>query len=445
MLCLFGVACLFLEVELIKYYGRLILDKTLLTDEIIDKISTGVIKKHNQWQCLQCHTKAPRHFYHYDSTILKKEIVYCRNCINLGRMDNIKPIYMIKSKNVASQGTYQLDFKLTEQQTFASVAVLKAIKAYESKILYAVTGAGKTEMIFEGIHYARHRGDNVAIVSPRVDVVIEISMRIQKAFSLEEIDVLYQGQKQCFDGHFIISTVHQLYRFKSHFDLIIIDEVDAFPLAMDQSLQEAIFHASKTRHCHIFMTATPPRQLLNTLNQSDVITLPARYHRQHLPVPCFKYFKLKQHKIQYTLLKILKKQIAMARYTLVFFDNINLMKTAYQTYKKQIASLTYVYSQDALRFKKVNDLRNGKYKIIFTTTILERGFTMAKLDVIVCNSQNFNKHALIQIAGRVGRKIEAPTGLVLFLHEGITLHMLKARKTIVNMNRLALKKKWIDG
>lgn len=65
---------------------------------------------------------------------------------------------------------------------------------------------------------------------------------------------------------------------------------------------------------------------------------------------------------------------------------------------------------------------------------------MAKLDVIVCNSQIFNKSALIQIAGRVGRKIEEPTGLVLFLHEGITLPMLKARKAIIDMNQLALKR-----
>lgn len=41
---LLGVTCLFLEVRQIKYYGRLMLDKTLLTDEIIDKTSTGIIK-----------------------------------------------------------------------------------------------------------------------------------------------------------------------------------------------------------------------------------------------------------------------------------------------------------------------------------------------------------------------------------------------------------------
>ncbi|PHK49335.1 DNA/RNA helicase [Staphylococcus edaphicus] len=420
-------------------------DKTLVTNEIIDKISTGVIKKDGVWNCLQCHTKQSHHFYKYNSPFLNKEIVYCRHCINLGRMDNINLIFFVKSKNVISQGIYHLDFQLSEQQAFASSIIVQAIKAYECKILYAVTGAGKTEMVFEGIQYARSHGYNIAIVSPRVDVVIEISIRIKKAFSFEQIDVLYQGQMQRFDGHFVIATVHQLYRFKRHFDLIIVDEVDAFPLTMDLSLQAAVKHASKVRHAHIFMTATPPRHLLKTMNESDIITLPARFHRHPLPVPRFKYFKLKQHKQQYTLLNILNRQIEAGRYTLVFFDNIDLMKAVYLNYKKEINALTYVHSEDALRFEKINDLRKGTYSVVFTTTILERGFTMSNLDVIVCNSQLFNMSALIQMAGRVGRMKSDPTGLVLFLHEGITLNMLKARKHILKMNRLAIEKRWIDG
>ena len=42
---------------------------------------------------------------------------------------------------------------------------------------------------------------------------------------------------------------------------------------------------------------------------------------------------------------------------------------------------------------------------------------MAQLDVIVINAHTFEKAALIQI-GRVGRKQEAPTGKVIFMHEG---------------------------
>lgn len=103
-----------------------------------------------------------------------------------------------------------------------------------------------------------------------------------------------------------------------------------------------------------------------------------------------------------------------------------------------------MHSDDVYRLEKVKDLRNGKYQIVFTTTILERGFTMANLDVIVCNSHNFSTNALIQIAGRVGRKREDPSGLVLFLHEGITFKMLQARKNIKRMNQLAREKGWID-
>ena len=42
----------------------------------------------------------------------------------------------------------------------------------------------------------------------------------------------------------------------------------------------------------------------------------------------------------------------------------------------------------------------------------------------------FNKRLLIQIAGRVGRKQQSPSGLVLFLHEGVTLSMILAKETL---------------
>ncbi|MFQ3845486.1 DEAD/DEAH box helicase family protein [Staphylococcus pseudoxylosus] len=359
-------------------------------------------------------------------------------------MDNIQSVFITASQNYASSGTFQLQFDLSEQQNYASNEILAAIKAFRSKILYAVTGAGKTEMIFEAIQYARSQGYNVAIVSPRVDVVIEVSMRIAKAFQQEAIDVLYQGHGQKYNGHFIVATIHQLYRFKRHFNLIIVDEVDAFPLDIDPSLFEAVKHASN-KHCsHIYMTATPSKKLRQRLNDIDVIVLPARFHRHSLPIPLFKYFNLKPRKIQRKLLNILRKQITNQRLTLVFFNNIQLMKEAYNQYKTRFTTITYVHSDDVYRFEKVKDLRNGKYQIVFTTTILERGFTMANLDVIVCNSHNFSTNALIQIAGRVGRKREDPSGLVLFLHEGITFKMLQARKNIKRMNQLAREKGWID-
>ena len=84
------------------------------------------------------------------------------------------------------------------------------------------------------------------------------------------------------------------FRFKSHFDVIFIDEVDAFPLSMDPRLMEAIRLSSKQKHSHIFMTATPRKELLNRLSSEQIITLPARFHKTSTTVPKFHIFQIKR-------------------------------------------------------------------------------------------------------------------------------------------------------
>ncbi|MFM0917716.1 DEAD/DEAH box helicase family protein [Staphylococcus epidermidis] len=376
---------------------------------------------------------------------MDKTITYCRRCIQLGRMDSITDICIVKSFQKATKANYQLPFELSKQQQYASEAIVQAIKNNNDLLLYAVTGAGKTEMMFEGIRIARQMGHNIAIVSPRVDVIIEISHRIKDAFIDERIDVLHQSSRQQYNGHFVIATIHQLLRFKQHFDTVFVDEVDAFPLSMDPQLSNAIQLASKLNHSHIFMTATPPRHFLKQFPSEEVIKLPARFHRHPLPIPKFKYFKLKSTRKQNLLLNLFRNQINQQRFTLVFFNNIEIMNKTYQQYKMDIADLIYVHSEDDLRFEKIEDLRRGQHKIVFTTTILERGFTMTHLDVVVVDAGSFQQEALIQIAGRVGRKQQSPSGLVLFLHEGVTLSMVLAKRNIISMNRLAIKRGWVDA
>ncbi|MDO2946373.1 DEAD/DEAH box helicase family protein [Staphylococcus epidermidis] len=376
---------------------------------------------------------------------MDKTITYCRRCIQLGRMDSITDICIVKSFQKATKANYQLPFELSKQQQYASEAIIQAIKNNNDLLLYAVTGAGKTEMMFEGIRIARQMGHNIAIVSPRVDVIIEISHRIKDAFIDERIDVLHQSSRQQYNGHFVIATIHQLLRFKQHFDTVFVDEVDAFPLSMDPQLSNAIQLASKLNHSHIFMTATPPRHFLKQFPPEKIIKLPARFHRHPLPIPKFKYFKLKSTRKQNLLLNLFRNQINQQRFTLVFFNNIEIMNKTYQQYKMDIADLICVHSEDDLRFEKIEDLRRGQYKIVFTTTILERGFTMTHLDVVVVDAGSFQQEALIQIAGRVGRKQQSPSGLVLFLHEGVTLSMVLAKRNIISMNRLAIKRGWVDA
>ncbi|MHD0398364.1 DEAD/DEAH box helicase family protein [Staphylococcus simulans] len=430
----------------IKYFGKLVRSHKQLTDETIIYQGPGVTQTDKgKWYCHQCATPHQDAYYTYDSNVYKQSITYCRSCLQLGRMDSFNSIYITKTAHHKSQGHYHLDFELSEQQAYASSHIIRGIQQRENILLHAVTGAGKTEMMFAGIKYARQQGLNVAIVSPRVDVVVEISQRIIEAFKEESIDVLYQGQSQTYNGHFVIATVHQLYRFKQHFDVIFIDEVDAFPLAMDPLLMQTLIHASSAVYSHIYMTATPSSRLLKPFKAENIITLPARYHRKPLPVPKFRYFKFKPKRLQKGLLKLLQQQLANQRVTLVFFNQIEAMEQALAHYQTYFKDLVAVHSEDALRFEKVEALRAGNHPIIFTTTILERGFTMPHLDVIVIDSQNFQAAALIQIAGRTGRKLQDTSGLVLFLHNGVTLSMLQAKRQIKQMNQLGLKKGWLDA
>ncbi|MCS4487328.1 DEAD/DEAH box helicase family protein [Staphylococcus americanisciuri] len=424
-------------------HGQLISDRTQLTEEQVRDETFGVIEA-NGMCCMQCGSRAREDFYTYRAITSNSDVTYCRRCLHIGRMSTMDPIWLTESVNVCSSGKYTLAFRLSEQQQYASDKVLKAVRTYTSLLLHAVTGAGKTEMIFASIAYARQRGDNVAVVSPRVDVVIEVSKRLCEAFADEEIDVLHQASRQQYDGHFIVSTVHQLYRFKRHFDVIFVDEVDAFPLSMDETLMIALTQACKERRSIVYMTATPPRQLIQQVGADNIVTLPARFHRHPLVVPVFKYFKVRYQRIQRALLHRMYAQQTSERTTLLFFSDISAMRQFYQTYACHITKMCYVYSEDSERLAKVEALREGQYSIVLTTTILERGFTMAALDVWVMESHRYSADALIQIAGRVGRKAVCPTGEVLFFHEGRTHAMYCARTEIRRMNRLAFQRGWID-
>ena len=76
------------------------------------------------------------------------------------------------------------------------------------------------------------------------------------------------------------------------------------------------------------------------------------------------------------------------------------------------------------------------YSFLVTTSVLERGVTVKDLQVIICQSDNkiYEKGTLIQIAGRVGRKKDAPFGEVIYLCEKVTIDMLDSINEIKKNN-----------
>ncbi|WP_374955073.1 DEAD/DEAH box helicase family protein [Paenibacillus sp. PCH8] len=58
-------------------------------------------------------------------------------------------------------------------------------------LLWAVTGAGKTEMIFPLLQHTLDRGGRALVATPRRDVVLELAPRLAKAFPGTPIATLY--------------------------------------------------------------------------------------------------------------------------------------------------------------------------------------------------------------------------------------------------------------
>lgn len=387
--------------------------------------------------------------------ICGQECAYCRNCLKMGKVRKCCYFYSQAEQNNFQHNDSKLltwNGKLSEQQQFASDNIIETIVAKETRLLWAVAGAGKTEMLFPGIEKALQNGERVCIASPRVDVCLELGPRIQAAFPMVPLAVLYGEMEKAYEyTQLVIATTHQLFRFKEAFDLLIIDEIDAFPFELDQSLQFAASKARKKESALIYLSATPNQHMQKEVKRGKLqaTILPARYHGYKLPVPQTKWCvnwpvnilkKLKRTSFG----KDFHQRIQSERRFLVFAPNIEWMLELEQVIKKMYPSIPFesVSSGDSKRKEKVMKMREGKIQFLITTTILERGVTFPNIDVLVIGAEDriYTESALVQIAGRCGRSAEYPTGAVIYYHDGKTLSIKRAIKQISQMNRLAEEK-----
>lgn len=440
--------------------------RELLIEEIPFEMRKDMEKKRENFEQLETYDQKKGRFFcrrcQTEMVLTKaKECIcgqpcaYCRNCLKMGKVRKCGYFYtqaeqnhfpMITSKLLAWEG------ELSEQQENASVAIQQTIATKGTRLLWAVAGAGKTEMLFPGIETALQHGERVCIASPRVDVCLELGPRVQAAFPTIPLAVLHGNMEKPYQyTQLVIATTHQLFRFKAAFDLLIIDEIDAFPFEMDQALQFAAEKARKKESALIYLSATPNRQMQKQVKQGKLpaTILPARYHGYKLPVPqtkwCAKWPENLLTKFQKTSFgKDFQQRIQSEQRFLVFVPNIEWMATFEKNLRKLYPTVPFesVSSEDAQRKEKVMHMREGKVQFLITTTILERGVTFPNIDVLVVGAEDriYTEAALVQIAGRCGRSADYPTGTVIYYHDGKTLSIKRAIKQIKKMNRLAKEK-----
>src|SRR5699024_260180 len=72
--------------------------------------------------------------------------------------------------------------KLTKSQQHGANKAISAFSRQSDKLIWAVTGSGKTEIMFPVITQALAQGKRVCVASPRADVVKEFKLRVEPVF-----------------------------------------------------------------------------------------------------------------------------------------------------------------------------------------------------------------------------------------------------------------------
>lgn len=384
---------------------------------------------------------------------LEGQNFYCVSCISLGRISSLDGAVLIDEIDnfpITSRSHLKSTFKLTKQQNIISHQLINSFQENRDHLVWAVTGAGKTEILFNLIDFALVNGKRVAIVSPRIDVILELKPRLQKAFPKIDLVTLYGDGDSYRVTNLALMTSHQLLKFIDAFDLIIVDEVDSFPLNKNPALFFGIKKARKTNSSIIYLTATPTVELKKQIasHQINLSYLPLRFHKKLLPVPTIKFVDdwpklLNRGKLPKNLLKRIQQFQTTHQRFLLFVPKIKDAIAVHQVIQQSSLKIAgeFVYSSDENRQEKIMMMRNYQIDYLVTTTILERGVTLPGIDVLVLGADHsiFTESALVQIAGRVGRSQERPVGLVEFYCQSKTDSIVQSIKQINNINQKARK------
>lgn len=350
-------------------------------------------------KCSRCQNEDVQYFFENNGRI------YCRKCIafstktvNLKSVKNEKKIY------------YHLNYSLNLEQERTSRLLIERYQNHQNTVLKAVTGAGKTEMIYGVIEYALNLGHHVCLTMPRKELVIELAKRIQKQFFNIQPILVYGGHTECLEGQFIICTTHQLYRYPRMFDLLILDEYDAFPYRDNEVLENILMNSIKGNY--VFMSAT--------IESGDVQVL-QRFHHQPLPIPTCKVmgnFMMLCH-----LVYQLKKYQKDKKPVFLFVPRIEMTRQVQKFLKFFSIKSHCATSKEKNIHQSLEMIKSHEIDVIVCTTVLERGMTVENVREYFISKSSTAKEAVEELENAINlldKKIAEY--LLLISHEQLNDH-----------------------
>lgn len=365
--------------------------------------------------CEQCQSK------HKDFFFTHQDMIICRVCLSVATLEPIEvtcPKHLIEDIN--------LSFELTPKQKEVSSQLCETI---ERNVLFeAVCGAGKTECVLELIKDRLNKGLKVGWAIPRRQVVLELTSRLQKVFPSLSIIAVCEGYTTHLSADLVLFTTHQAFRYKNSFDVLILDEVDAFPYKGNHLLHHLISQTYK-QQC-IMMSATIPHDLRKSMTQEKWphITCYERPTQNPLTIPV--QIKTLSWLMIFMIFKLKPRQ----KKWLIFVPTI-IQATRYA----RVLGCDSLTSKSNDKEKIIEKFSKAQQGLLVCTTILERGVTFINVHVMVIMAHHpvFDESSLVQIAGRVGRHKLYPKGDVFFITSQDSEEVNACIHTLQNANSIA--------
>lgn len=381
-------------------------------------------------KCIRCGNQDAQYFT-YDPF---HKTWYCRKCIAFGRIDvGERLATRTLQKLRVPSCNYTLKYPLSAPQQKAMREILYHLQHKQDVLVYAACGAGKTELVMESIKTYLNAGKKVCFAISRRQVVLEIRERMAEAFPMLQVIAVCEGYTEVVDGDLIICTMHQLYRYPHAFDLLIMDEVDAFPYRGNELLETIAQSACKGEK--LFLSATPEEAMLEAAKAHKIalVELFQRPHGHPLIVPkVIAIWPSIQLLLVYVLLyRWIKEKIQV----LLFVPTIREAHHTARLLRPFFRCATFT-SKTEEKEAIIDAFHAHHYDVLVATTILERGITIKGIYIIILHADHavFNEASLIQMIGRVGRNIHQPTGEGVFLCTKKTRDIQRCIRALIKMN-----------
>ncbi|HHV77452.1 MAG TPA: hypothetical protein GXX39_08795 [Syntrophothermus lipocalidus] len=394
----------------------------------------------------------------------KRECYFCEGCLMLGESKPCEALYAAPARprmqeNYVKSVRLNLDiaFSLPQYEAFEALARFVRKDSLSEAMVWAASGAARPEVAYGAIREVLKRGGRVLFGIPRKEIMEEMNYRLTQAFpGVTVAGVRGKVTKAVKDPDIVLASAYHALKYYRNFDLVILDEAEAFPFRACDMLVNALRRARKTDGKYVYITSTPDPAMYARAQRGEVkvIMIPLRVHGIPLPVPKMIVEKDIQgeRKIPDSLFGLVRETIEedLAQLLVVVPDQgtsarigaflrEKFMEMAYGDADRLLMSTG---CQDEEQQRKVNSWVRGEFPILVTTNLTRRGDVAPNTNVIVVYADNptFDEGALLQLAGRVGWSDSYPTGKVWFIASRMTRPIEGAIRKINLLNEEAEKK-----